>query len=340
MKLFHSAFLGGAFAAVMWASASAPIGTINYIEGDVSLGGRAINQTSVGTAALAAGQSIATHNGKAEILLTPGIFFRLGDNSAAQMVSPGLANTALILQKGRAMVEVDHILPANNVRVNEGSTSTQLVKAGLYEFDADLGLLRVFDGEAVVQARDQQVKVKGGRELGFNSIGQLKSEKFDKKASEDDFYRWGSLRSSYISEANVDTARLYAGSGGPYLSAWAGDGWYWDPYFDAYTFLPADGIFFSPFGWGYYSPWFVYGAPYFGYAGVHRHFWPGYRPLQTPASRGVAANGHAFSVSRGTAGVIGSRGGFRGGSAGFRAGGASGFHGGGAIGHAGGGGHR
>ena len=41
-------------------------------------------------------------------------------------------------------------------------------------------------------------------------------------------------------------------------------GWFWDPYFDAYTWMPWDGIFFSPFGWGFYSPGFAYAAPFYG----------------------------------------------------------------------------
>jgi len=41
------------------------------------------------------------------------------------------------LQKGRAMVEVADIHPENNVRVTEGGASAQLLKAGLYDFDAD-----------------------------------------------------------------------------------------------------------------------------------------------------------------------------------------------------------
>ena len=39
----------------------------------------------------------------------------------------------------------------------------------------------------------------------------------------------------------------------------------WDPWFSCYTFIPGDGIFYSPFGWGFYSPWWAYQAPiYFG----------------------------------------------------------------------------
>ena len=94
---------------------------------------------SVGSAKLAAGQSLSTENGRAEILLTPGIFLRVDDHSSVQMVSPGLADTIMTLQKGRAMVEVADIRPENNVRIGENGSSTQLLKAGLYDFDADRG---------------------------------------------------------------------------------------------------------------------------------------------------------------------------------------------------------
>jgi hypothetical protein len=347
MKCSRFASLGGLFfvsilCSPIRASVPAQPGTINYVEGTATAGGQTLSEKSVGSTTLAPGEFVSTGNGKVEILLTPGIFFRLGDNSTAQMVSPGLANTVLTLQKGRAMVEVTHILPANNVRINADGASTQLVKAGLYDFDADRSQLRVFDGQALVQMDGQQTEVKSDHELSLNPALKLKAEKFDKKAFEDDFYRWASLRSSYIADANVDAARMYTGVSGFYANPWYGDGWYWDPYFDAYTFIPGDGIFFSPFGWGYYSPWFVGGAPYFGYGGIHHHFWPGYRPLNITPTSTSHFSGHAFNVSRGTIGGFRSGGNFGGGMS--RASGGGSFHGGGGgggfHGSGGGGGHR
>jgi uncharacterized membrane protein YgcG len=338
MKRSKFASLGGLFFVAILCNpvkASVPVqpGTINYIEGAASIGGRALSDKSVGSTTLAPSQTVSTSNGKVEILLTPGIFFRLADNSTAQMVSPGLANTVVTLQKGRAMVEVAQILPANNVRINVEGASTQLLKAGLYDFDADRGRLRVFDGQAMVQTNGQQTKVNSEHQLSLNATGKLKSVHFDKKAFEDDFYRWGSLRSSYIAEANVDAARMYTNVSGFYPNAWYGAGWYWDPYFDAYTFIPGDGIFYSPFGWGYYSPWFVFGAPYFGYVGGYHHFWPGYRPLNITPTSASHFTGHAYSVGRGSIGGFRSGGNFGGGMS--RAGGfgGGGFHGGGGGGH-------
>jgi hypothetical protein len=301
-------------------------GTINYVEGQASVGALALGEKSVGTAELAAGQSLSTETGRVEVLLTPGIFFRVDDHSSVRMISPGLADTVVALQKGRALVEVADIRPENNVRVTEGGASAQLLKAGLYDFDADRGVIRVFDDRASIQTVGRLIEVKSGRQVILNATGKPKARKFDKKAYTDDFYRWGSLRSSYLAEANVDAARTYGGRVGWSPVAWYGNGWYWDRWFDAYTFIPGDGIFYDPFGWGFYSPWFAFDAPYFGYGfgyggyggyggiGYHRRFGPGYRPLNR-ANGGLASGfaGHAHSVGRGPIGGFGG-GGSRGGA--------------------------
>ncbi len=348
-------FLAALLSSPLWGSVPPQPGTINYIEGHAAIGAHSLTDKSVGAARLAAGQSLSTESGRAEILLTPGIFLRLDSHSTVQMVSPGLADTIATLQTGRAMVEVDEIHPENNIRINEHGASAQLVKPGLYDFDAGRGLVRVFDGEAVVQTAGHTTQLKRGHELVLGAPGKLKARKFDEKASMDDFYRWSSLRSSYLAEANVDAARSYAGNYGA-SPGWYGDGWYWDPWFDAYTFIPGDGIFFDPFGWGFYSPWCAFGAPYFGLGfgyggfgyggygyggGYYHHFGAGYHAPYSARAGGRAGaagsvgrayhmSGTTFARSSGFGGRGFGGGGFRGGAAGFRGGG--GFHGGGGFG--------
>ena len=307
-------------------------GTINYIEGQASIGSQTLTEKSVGSTTLEAGELLATQKGRAEVLLTPGIFLRVDNNSSVRMVNPGLADTVLALEKGRAMVEVTEIRPQNNVRIEEDGASTRLLKTGLYDFDADHAQIRVFDGKARAQTDDRQTEVKGGHELDLNNNPKLKSQKFDKKAAEDDLYRWASLRSSYVAEANVDAARRYAAGSGWAPGLWYGSGWYWDPWFSAYTFIPADGFFYNPFGWGFYSPFYVYGAPYFGYGGYYRHFGPGYRPGFVGPGRGFGRG--PVGGFRGSPG-FNRGGGFQGAGGGFHGAG-GGFHGGGG----GFGGHR
>lgn len=246
-------------------------GSINYLEGQASIGNETLSPSSVGSVRLDKGQTLTTEDGKIEILLTPGVFLRVDDSSSVKMVSPDLANTEVALQKGRAMVEVLNISPDNNIRVDEDDVSTQLIKKGLYDFDAEEHQVRVFKGTAEVYAGVRPIKLTSEHELTLSTGGKLKARSFDTRPDEDDFFRWCALRSGYLSEASADEARAYIGVGpGWYGPGWYGSGWYWDPGFGIWTFIPATGIFYSPFGWGFYSPIYVYHSPFF-YGGFWGH---------------------------------------------------------------------
>jgi hypothetical protein len=365
MKLLQglaSLFLAAVLSAPAWASNnassnSAVPGTLNYVEGQVSLADQSVDHNSIGKSTLEVGQSLNTENGKAEILLIPGVFLRAGDNTSVKMIAAGLTNTELKLDQGHIMIEVDQIYPQNELRVDEGGASVKILKPGLYDFDLQHNQMRVFDGEATVQEGDKQIKLKAGHELALAPSSPEKTQKFDKKASNgDDLYRWSSLRSDYVAEANVDAARLVAADGwapGYWGSAfwgpgWGWGGWYWDPWFSAFTFLPGGGIFYSPFGWGFYSPAFAYRAPFYGghfyhtFNAANVHAWgPGQHYAGSSAySHGVytgaGAERGAFHSGPVVASGGGHNGGFSGGVHGGAAGGGGGFHGGGGGGHGGG----
>src|SRR5581483_504306 len=112
-----------------------------------------------------------------------------------------------------------------------------LKKDGLYDFDAAHNVVRVFDGRAEVNINGRKYNLMGGHDFELTAA-KLKARGFDKKADEDAFYRWSSLRSSYLAEANADAARGYAngyyggGYGYPAYSAFGpygyGAGWFWD----------------------------------------------------------------------------------------------------------------
>jgi hypothetical protein len=340
LKTLLGFLLATVLTAPAWAADQALPGSLNYIEGQAYIGDQQLNAKSIGSVALQPGQSLTTENGKAEILLTPGVFLRVGDNSTVRLVSSNLTNTEADLVKGQATVEVAEIHPYNNLQIGEDGARAQLLKDGLYGFDANQQQVLVLKGEAMVQDSDQNVKVKGGHELNLNSTGSLKTAKFDKNAYEaSDLYHFSDLRSSYLAEANVNMARQYYAGG----TGWYGPGWYWDPWFWSYTWLPGDGIFYDPFGWGFYSPWFVGYAPVFyggygyryGYGGIYgfrnyvhnvHAFAPEHgQPVRSaggmPRSSHFGVAGPAFPSSGGVR-----AGGFRGGS--FHGGG-GGFHGGG-----------
>jgi hypothetical protein len=77
-------------------------GTVNYVEGSALLDGTALNRNDVGRAYLQPGEVLSTEKGKAEVLLTPGVFLRLDENSAVKMISPDLTNTQVEVDQGRA----------------------------------------------------------------------------------------------------------------------------------------------------------------------------------------------------------------------------------------------
>jgi hypothetical protein len=378
MKLFQvqglaALFLAALLSAPAWAttattnagSNSAVPGTINYVEGRANIGNKTLDQKSVGNTTLEEGQTLDVDHGKVEILLTPGVFLRVGDNSSVTILSNGLANTEVRLDQGHAIVEVDDIYKQNDLRVIEGDVVTRMVKPGLYDFNLRQDEFRVFDGLAEAQDGDKTVKVKGGHELPIASTAPVKEVSFHKKDYEaGDLYNWSSLRSSYLAEANIDEANAMAADGwggwgggfwGPGWGwggwGWGFGGWGWDPWFSAYTFMPWGGICYSPFGWGFYSPWSVYRAPFYGghyYHTFNAHnveAWGKGQHYVTSKgySHGVytgagAARGafHAGSLIAGNHGFGGFHGGgFHGGGGGFHGGG-GGFHGGGGF---GGGGH-
>ncbi len=302
-------------------------GTLNYVEGQASIEGHQISAKSVGTTVLAPGQYLATGNGRVEVLLTPGVFLRVDDNSTIRMVSPNLTHTEVSLESGRAQVEADQIYEQNTILIDQKNGQTQILKNGLYEFNAENNTVRTFDGKAAVYpgsdlASDiKPVDVKGGRLLAMTGEA-VKPVSFDKNA-QDDFYKWSSLRAQYLGQANVDLAGQYAGYNG------FAPGWYWDQALYAYDWLPGGyGPYWSPFGFGFYSPYYLYGGGFV----YGRGYWGG---------RGYGFNRGGWG---GVAGAGGHRGpGFAGG--GFRGGGSAGggFHGGGgggSHGGGGGGGHR
>jgi hypothetical protein len=59
---------------------------------------------------------------------------------------------------------------------------------------------------------------------------------------------------------SVHTVGVYGGY--PYAYGY-GPNWYWDPYFASYSFLPYGGFLYSPFGFGFYSPYAFYGGGYY-----------------------------------------------------------------------------
>jgi uncharacterized membrane protein YgcG len=289
-------------------------GTINYVEGQVTLDGQSVAVSSPNPVLVATNQTLDTSQGMAEMLLTPGVFLRLGSNSEVRMVSPGLADTSVALLKGSAMLEAAELFKQNNLSVMVGGAIVRIDKQGLYDINAYQLTVTVLDGEATVSQGNAHLNLKKGHILRLAAGQPFKAQKFDENAVQaDPLYRWSALRSQYDAQANIGTAETIVMDGG-----WFGAGWYWDPFWDCYAFLPGSGILYSPFGWGFYAPGWVWQAP-------HHPFYPHQPPPGKPGGKNVSASAKRAVSGRGAGGGAAHAGG------GFG-------HAGGGLGHGGGGG--
>lgn len=255
-------------------------GTLNYVEGQVTLSGNPVNPEQGGQIGLSNGQTLSTAQGKAEILLSPGAYLRVGSNSEVQMLNTGLADPRVQVVAGEAMLEVDAKPKMAALDVMERGADASILKEGLYKFDAGEGIVGVIDGKLSVTANGQTKEFGKGKEIALNNSAELKTVSFDRKA-EDDLYRWSDVRASYQAEVNAASAQTVYVNGGWGMGY--GPGWFWNPYFASYAWLPGDGFFMSPFGYPFFSPGYaVYVPRYYG----GRSF--------VPVARGVAAP-HAFA---------------------------------------------
>ena len=246
---------------------SARSGTLHYFEGAVAIDGAPV-QSRVGRFEEIKEQGVlSTARGRAEVLLTPGVFLRLGENTSIRMLDNRLVSTRVDILSGNVIVESDDPqmdLKDSPVVLLYKDYEIRMLKHGLVEINSDPGQLKVFKGEALVHtqagADNSRVTVKEGRLLSFSAA--LLTEKFDSRVG-DDLFLWARDRSQNLSAANMSSARslssgFASGYGGSGLGNWNG-GWYFNPYFDMYTFVPGSGTLWSPFGYGFFSPSSIYG---------------------------------------------------------------------------------
>jgi len=230
-------------------------GLIHYTEGRVFLNDQLIEPKFGEFPQLKENQKLRTEDGRVEVLLTPGVFLRLGENGVLRMMSSRLIDTRLELLSGEALLQVDEMIKGDSVIVSYHDYAVKSLKAGIYRLTSEPEELRVYSGEASVDARGETEVVKDGHALTLN--GELNEAKFDKN-DVDDLYKWSRRRSEYIAMANVSAAKTMLDSG-TYRWWWQGGVWDFNPFFGMYTFIPFGGMYYDPWGFAFWSPFTVNG---------------------------------------------------------------------------------
>src|SRR4051794_18927388 len=229
---------------------SARSGMVHYSEGDVSIAGQPVDSKFGHFSDVKEGQILKTTEGRAEVLLTPGVFLRVAEDSSIKMISSRLIDTRVELVSGSILVECAELQKDNAVTLIYKDATIELHKKGLVRIDSADDMIRVYNGEVLVTKAGQSLTLKEGKETLVSGV--LSPEKFDNKVG-DTFYRWASRRAGALAVANISAAKSLRDNG----TTWSSNGWLWNPMFGSYTFIPYRGLYSSPFGYDYYSPGYV-----------------------------------------------------------------------------------
>jgi hypothetical protein len=96
------------------------------------------------------------------------------------MVSASLIDTEVDIDPGGATVDVAEVHKEGDLRIVEDGNRHRVNKDGLYDFNAVMHLIRVFDGQAVIDD-GARVKVNGGHEVDLDSARPIRHNTFDKE---------------------------------------------------------------------------------------------------------------------------------------------------------------
>jgi len=217
-------------------------GLIQFTVGSVYIGDKPIHKTTTNLPDIKNGQVLRTgSDGDAEVLLTPGVFLRLGNDASVRMDSNALSNTQLTLLSGVAMVECDELLEDNAVSFTVSGQVVEFRKKGLFRLEANPPSVAAIKGDAYVTGR-LNTTVKHGKVLALDAAApQLQKFRLNKK---DDLYLFSEARSQDSAYAtNVTASSLY--SSGYTCGA---SSWYLMSSVGMYSYLPCSGMFANPFG--------------------------------------------------------------------------------------------
>ncbi|HEX7317965.1 MAG TPA: FecR family protein [Pyrinomonadaceae bacterium] len=264
---------------------SARAGGVNLVAGDVKVRRVAsADWLALSTAdELKSGDTVRTgSNGRVEVLLNPGSYFRAGGNTEFTLASADLNDLRVELDRGSAVVEATGYGDMDlSIEVAVPNGVVKIVRGGVYRINAPAGApseVAVEKGRAFVGV----TMVKGGK-VARMSGGTVEVAKFDKNLR-DELDQWSRERGKELAKANDRLSRralqsaFRMGSFDNIYGAQRSFNGYWFFNYDlrCYTFLP--------YGWGWRSP--------YGYGYNTGVYWPrpdpsaGWTPRNDPSGGG------------------------------------------------------
>ena len=185
-------------------------GVLNYSEGEIFFDDQPVKQTPGAFPALHQGAVLRTDKGRAEILLTPGVFLRMDENSSFKMANTSLADTRVELLTGSAIIDSSDAAKTDGLVVLYRAYQIRFPERGVYRINTEPGVLQPYSGVAEISGDGPNpAKIDDEHEY-FLDVG-LKTERYG-DGSVDSFTEWARNRSETIS---ADNAAAAASAGDP-----------------------------------------------------------------------------------------------------------------------------
>jgi hypothetical protein len=182
---------------------SARSGLIHFSEGDVYVAGQRLEMHEGRFENIPDGAEIRTEQGRAEIMLNPGVFLRIGEHSSARILASDILNTRLELLSGSASIDCTQGGPGPSLTLVAGQRDLHFLNQGLYRIDAEPPIVLVRTGRAEVASGDQQpVAVEQGMSLRLQAAAGPEPLPQDQKDSLSD---WSIARRQSIAAENAIT---------------------------------------------------------------------------------------------------------------------------------------
>jgi len=230
---------------------SAKAGVVHYLEGEAMINDQAVVMKESKFPELKNNDVLRTTEGRVELLLAPGAFLRLSDQSAVRMDSNSILATRLSVLEGTAIIEVLEIAKLSSLEFTMGNDTVSIRKPGLYRLEMNSPAIKVYSGEVAVNYNNELIRLGEGRRMTLT--GDHLTAKFDKKSNMDEIVQWADMRAGTLAMANIHSARTLGNSMSSNQRL-GSSGWMYNSFYGMMTYVPFGRGFFSPFGYSFFSP--------------------------------------------------------------------------------------
>lgn len=255
-------------------------GVVYFFTGSVYLGGERLEQKFGRFPDIGEGGELRTEQGRAEVLLTPGVMLRVAENSSIRMLLNKLSDTRVELLQGSAILEAND--ESNDSRKGTSVTlvhknwELRIPREGVCRIDSTPAQVRVYKGEVEVWAAGESAKVTVKEDESLPLAAVLVTERTTAQEG-DSFKSWAMNRSQIIATDNATAANIIDDPSQFDNAAGIAAG--------GFTYFPPTGIsplgISNPYGVSFWSSYqsmlnSIYFPPYLSYGyGGYRTGWPG-----------------------------------------------------------------